>query len=500
MLVSLLSAPLAHADKDSWWCAIPMVCEAKEVVDFVSDPTGYILQQLVDANIWFLGKLLGLLQQTSSADVTSPGFLKQYALIFGAASIFTVVLWIIAVAKRAVRGVPLGTALSEALGFLVLQLVVNALTPGAVALVLQVVDDISSVFEPRATKNFKPFLSSLIRLLSADVQGSVMVLIVINLVMMCAALMMWVELLLRSAAIYVAVALGPLVNAGLVDRDLWGKTKRWVAVLLALALVKPVLFALLGLGGAVLSGGKGMGTDRISKILVGALILFLAVFASAVIYKWIPIFGDEMASLGQARKTASSSGPMSMSEGPASHANMALSRRVQSSIVGRSGGGGARTASPSPGSGGGAGPGPTGGASSGAGGAGGAGGAAGGAVGGVAAAGAAAVKSGAGAVRQRADSLPAPDPGDGRTDGGGAQSPPSSQPPAPPPTGSGGVPVVRDATSAQDDSGTAPPPPPPLPQRPPNHPMPNPNPPPPPPPSPSSPVLDPPFPDSGIEE
>ncbi|MFD4986479.1 hypothetical protein [Streptomyces sp. NPDC058374] len=341
VVIGFVFAPSAVANP---FCYIPMVCEAKAAIDFVKDPLGFLLQKLTEANIWFLRKMLELIQNTTKIDLTSPGFLKQYAIIFAASSLLTVALWLIAVAKRAVRGVAVTTAVGEAIGFLLLQFVVNAMTPGAIALLMKAIDEVTAIFEPYATSNFKPFLENILKVMAANPTEGVGQLLVVNLIMMCGALLMWIELLIRSAAIYVAVALGPIVNAGLVDKDLWGKSKKWFGALFAIGLSKPVLFALLGLGGAILSDTSGSMSDAVSKTLVGALILLLAVFASATLYKWVPAFGDEMASLHHDRKNAQSSGPAAAIDGPGQHANRAMGARVQDSLVGGSKSAGAKTA------------------------------------------------------------------------------------------------------------------------------------------------------------
>ncbi|MDT0459172.1 hypothetical protein RM550_26225 [Streptomyces sp. DSM 41527] len=331
VLVGFVFVPSAVANP---FCSIPFVCEAKKAIDFVSDPWGYLLQQLTETNIGFLRKMLELIQQTTKIDLTSGAFLRQYAIIFAASSLLTAGLWLIAVAKRALRGVSLGTAVSEAVGFLALQFVVNAFVPGTIAMLMRAIDEVTAIFEPYATANFKPFLANLLKILAAEPRDGIGQLITVNLIMLLGALLMWVELLIRGAAIYVAVALGPVINAGLVDKDLWGKSKKWVGAIVAVGISKPTLFALLGLGGAILSDSSGSSSDAVSKILIGALILLLAVFASATLYKWLPTFGDEMAQLHHDRKTASSSGPAAAVDGPALHANRAMSTHLQESLVG----------------------------------------------------------------------------------------------------------------------------------------------------------------------
>ncbi|MFC3352084.1 hypothetical protein ACFOOM_32600 [Streptomyces echinoruber] len=314
-------------------CYIPTVCEVRAAVDFATDPLGFLLQKLTEANIWFLRKMLALVDDTTRIDLTGSGFLKQYALVFAASSLITTALWFVAVAKRAVRGVPVVEAVGEAIGFLLLQYVVNALTPGAIALLLKATDEVTAVFEPYATRNLQPFLETLLKVMAADPSEGVGQLLVVNLVMLCGALLVWIEMLIRSAAIYVGVALGPVVNAGLVDRDLWGKSKKWFAALFAIALSKPVLLALLGLGAAILSDSTGRLSDAVSKTLVGALILLIAVFASGTLYRWVPVFGDEMVRLHHDRKAVQSAGPASVVDGPAQHANRVIGLRVQDSLV-----------------------------------------------------------------------------------------------------------------------------------------------------------------------
>ena len=90
------------------------------------------------------------------------------------------------------------------------------------------------------------------------------------------ALLIWLELLLRSAAIYVAVMFLPLALSGLV----WPVTARWakrlVEILVALILSKFVVVAVISLAtGAVAANPK----DGVSAGLGGGALLLLAGFA-----------------------------------------------------------------------------------------------------------------------------------------------------------------------------------------------------------------------------
>lgn len=93
------------------------------------NPLASLAKGCADAAAWIVGKLSEAVKGTANVDFTNATFLKQYAVVFAASTILTLVLWLFAVAKRAVRGVPLTTALSEAIGFLWLTVLASAFTP-----------------------------------------------------------------------------------------------------------------------------------------------------------------------------------------------------------------------------------------------------------------------------------------------------------------------------------------------------------------------------------
>ena len=76
-------------------------------------------------------------------------------------------------------------------------------------------------------------------------------LIVVSLVSILAAGVLWLELVIRAALLYVGALLGTVVYAGLVDKNLWGHVRRWAGIMIAVILVKPVIVIVLGLAGAL---------------------------------------------------------------------------------------------------------------------------------------------------------------------------------------------------------------------------------------------------------
>ena len=107
---------------------------------------------------------------------------------------------------------------------------------------------------------------------------------VVGLVIIVGCLLVWLELLLRAAAIYVAVAFLPLALSGLV----WPATAHWakrlVELLVALILSKFVIAAALTL--AVGAIGEGKSADQ---VLTGGAVLLMAGFAPFLILRLVPI-------------------------------------------------------------------------------------------------------------------------------------------------------------------------------------------------------------------
>ena len=78
--------------------------------------------------------------KTATVNFTNLGFLKQYAIVFAASAILTVLLWLLSVVKRAVRGDSIVTAIGEATGFLWMAVLASAFTPVILAGMVKITD------------------------------------------------------------------------------------------------------------------------------------------------------------------------------------------------------------------------------------------------------------------------------------------------------------------------------------------------------------------------
>lgn len=272
-------------------------------VDDSLDPLSSLARGCADAAAWIVGKLSEAVKGTANVDFTNTKFLQQYAIVFAASTVLTLVLWLLAVAKRAIRGVPLTTAISEAIGFLWLTVLASAFTPLILYTIVSATDGVTEVIASSSGGQTDVFFGSFAEALKkgSDIGGGPIMLIVVSLVSILAAGILWLELVIRAALLYVGALLGTVVYAGLVDKNMWGHVRRWAGIMIAVIMVKPVIVVVLGLVSAL---SQNDGPNAFSAVVSGLAIILLAIFASAMIYRFVPGFGDEIQGARTNRKAA----------------------------------------------------------------------------------------------------------------------------------------------------------------------------------------------------
>ncbi|MFD9908183.1 hypothetical protein [Streptomyces sp. NPDC059063] len=257
------------------------------------DPLSALARGFGDAASWIVNKLTEYVNDTAAVDFTNQKFLQQYAVVFAASTVLTLIVWLLAVTKRAVRGVPLLTALSEAIGFLWLTVLASAFTPLILSTVVSATDGISEVLAKSVGGETDQFFGTFSQALDKgeNIGGGPIMLIVVSAVSIAAAGILCLELVIRAAMLYVGALLGTVVYSGLVDKNTWGRIRRWAGLMVAIILVKPIIVIVLGVAGA-LQGEDG--PDSLSAVVSGLSVILLAIFASASIYRFVPGFGDDI--------------------------------------------------------------------------------------------------------------------------------------------------------------------------------------------------------------
>jgi hypothetical protein len=149
---------------------------------------------------------------------------------------------------------------------------------------LGVTDELSTAIQEAVTPNLKQLYSAIVPAALPQVITSGPAVFAVSFVFLAGAMVIWIELALRSAAIELAVLFMPLGLAGLI----WPATAHWakrlLEVLAALLLAKPVIVGALCLGSHSLTVGQGP-----NAIFAGIAILLLAAFAPVAVLKLVPI-------------------------------------------------------------------------------------------------------------------------------------------------------------------------------------------------------------------
>ncbi|OLT34395.1 hypothetical protein BJF79_07465 [Actinomadura sp. CNU-125] len=283
----------------------------KRPLSFASDPFGYVATMIQKAIGSVLKLFAQLVDETSGVDWGNKGFLRTYTMMFGLATFVTAFLWLIAVGKRVVAGAGPAEAIGESIGYLLVAVVVSAFAPAAVAVVTDLVDEASAAM-------FRPVLGDIADLEDTLAQiwtvmlalgGGGFLATMLGSFLLFAVVSVWAELVVRSALLYVALAFGPLVFSGLVDRSLWQHTKRWLGATIAVIMSKPVTLTVLALATGILREFEL--TDTVTDPLTALQILFvvmalffLAFLLPVAIGKFVPAFGDELATIAAARGDA----------------------------------------------------------------------------------------------------------------------------------------------------------------------------------------------------
>jgi hypothetical protein len=150
-----------------------------------------------------------------------------------------------------------------------------------VQMALQVVDEMCRLITPAGA--YKPFLK--LGGAIAEQQVPMFVQFIVAMVVVLAAVVLWMEMVLRATVLYIAVFFLPLGLAAFIWPATAHITKRFIELIVAVIGSKFVIVATLTLGGAVL-GAKHVGIDA---TVTGTAILALAAFAPFSVLRLVPV-------------------------------------------------------------------------------------------------------------------------------------------------------------------------------------------------------------------
>jgi hypothetical protein len=247
---------------------------------------GAVSGWVANGAIWLLDQIGGVLSATTTVDVGAGWFRTHYSLMVAVAAVVVLPLLFLSViqavyrqsAAMLLRSLLVSLPLAVLLTFAALQLVQMG---------LKVTDDLSALVASGSGTDLRHVFAAVTGALDAAGASSgfpAFVLLLGALVVALGAFALWVELLLRAAAVYVAVLFLPLALATLVWPAVSHACRRLVEVLVALILSKFVIVSILCLSIGALASGSGFPT-----VLAGAALLLLAAFSPFVLLRLVPL-------------------------------------------------------------------------------------------------------------------------------------------------------------------------------------------------------------------
>jgi hypothetical protein len=226
-------------------------------------------------------------------------FSSSYWRMAAVAALLTVP-FLFAAAIQAMLRSDLTLLLRSAFGYLPLGLLAVGVAAPLTALLLAGSDEMSSIVSSASGHAGAGFLDRVGALggLITGASGTAFVSFFIALFTIAAAITLWLELLIRQAAVYIIVLMLPLFFAAMVwpARRIWAV--RAVELLVALILSKFAIVAVLGLGGAALGHAfiPGMGS-----FLAGTTLVLLAAFSPWAMLRLLPLHELAGAAVGGLR-------------------------------------------------------------------------------------------------------------------------------------------------------------------------------------------------------
>src|SRR6185437_9701165 len=217
---------------------------------------------------WLLGQVGTALTASTSIDLTAGWFTTHYDVMVGVAAVVALPVLLLSIIQAVYRQSP-AVLVRSALVQLPLAFLLTAVAVQLVQLSLAVTDSLCSVVSAGAGGSIQQELTALAAGLLASGTANVptFVLFIAGILLAIGALVLWFELLARTAAVYVAVLFLPLGLASLVWPAISHWARRLAETLTALVLSKFVIVVVLSLAVSALGSG---GQDGLSSVFAGA--------------------------------------------------------------------------------------------------------------------------------------------------------------------------------------------------------------------------------------
>jgi hypothetical protein len=256
------------------------------------DVLGAFTNWVVSGALWLLERIGDVLSATTSIDVQAGWFTAHFALMVTVTGMVLLPMVLFGVVQAIYRQ-NAGMLLRSLFVHLPLAVLLTFAALQLVAMSLKITDDLSTLVATGTGTDIGHLLDGTVTALQASAAASglpTFVLLLGAVLLAFGAFSLWLELLVRSAAVYVAVLFLPLALASLVWPAVSHWCRRLVETLVSLILSKFVIVSILSLAlGALSSGTSQPGDPGFAPVLAGGALLLLAAFSPFALLRLVPM-------------------------------------------------------------------------------------------------------------------------------------------------------------------------------------------------------------------
>ena len=285
-------------------CDVPVissVCDAvgEGAASLVAAPFDWLAQAMGAAAGWLFEAVWSVFDTTTLVDVTKPGYLAVYNLLFGIAVFVMLIFFCLQLITGLIRRDP--TALTRAALGLAKSVLGSFVVITLTALLLEVVDQLCIGIVQAAGETTES-MGDKIALLAAGLVGiniaapgvgAIITIFMAGLATTAAAIV-WLSLLVRKALLLVAVVFAPLAFSGASWDASRGWIGKWAMFVVALICSKLVLVVMFLVAITQVSAPIDADLASVSDPIAGIVLMAMAAFAPYLTYKFIAFVGFDM--------------------------------------------------------------------------------------------------------------------------------------------------------------------------------------------------------------
>ena len=285
-------------------CDVPVissVCDAvgEGAASLVAAPFDWLAQAMGAAAGWLFEAVWSVFDTTTLVDVSKPGYLAVYNLLFGIAVFVMLIFFCLQLLTGLIRRDP--TALTRAALGLAKSVLGSFVVITLTALLLEVVDQLCIGIVQAAGETTES-MGDKIALLAAGLVGiniaapgvgAIITIFMAGLAITAAAIV-WLSLLVRKALLLVAVVFAPLAFSGASWDASRGWIGKWAMFVVALICSKLVLVVMFLVAITQVSAPIDADLASVSDPIAGIVLMAMAAFAPYLTYKFIAFVGFDM--------------------------------------------------------------------------------------------------------------------------------------------------------------------------------------------------------------